>query len=183
MEKKKLYWLYNPLTKLHKIGSSDDVEFRVSKLEPANGTDLFLICTLESKCSYQLEKLIHKALENVRERGEWFSITLIDLFLLKNILNKITSGYIHTHKDGSKTRYRYFEIGELQWTDFSKKYFQSFEDELLNFFELLNEQNILKDKIESRILKEETETDMDFDSLKNMLNSVNEDLGKMNTLK
>lgn len=70
-----VYLMFNPLTKLTKIGVSDNVEARKTSLEMASGCRLEIIYTTKHLlCGEKYEADAHKALSQYRVLGEWFNL-------------------------------------------------------------------------------------------------------------
>lgn len=74
-----VYMLYNPLTKLYKIGISDDFKRRFESLQCQSGMELKPILYLELQDGYDepanhIEGFLHKYYKNKHEIGEWYHL-------------------------------------------------------------------------------------------------------------
>jgi len=70
-----IYVIYNPYTKLTKIGVSSNLEKRLQSLSNACGVKLY--CAFKSKAvenATHIESSLHNRFANHRQMGEWFSI-------------------------------------------------------------------------------------------------------------
>jgi hypothetical protein len=74
MNKQYLYWLYNPTTKLTKIGITENFERRYSQIECACGCDIVIIGAILSEFADKMESLCLAVLSKYRTKGEWFLI-------------------------------------------------------------------------------------------------------------
>lgn len=69
-----VYVIYNPLTKLSKVGFTTDIVKRVSSIECASGMKVVLCYTTIPVYLYgKLEMWMHEEFANDRKIGEWFS--------------------------------------------------------------------------------------------------------------
>lgn len=76
-----LYILYNPLTKLIKIGISSSFERRLKQIENACGCDLVMICKIKCEYTQKIESFLLTIFSNLKVKGEWFDFSkYIDAF-------------------------------------------------------------------------------------------------------
>jgi len=72
-----LYVIYNPLTKMVKIGVTSDLRQRLHSLRYCSGCPLELsYYTKPLMDAYKLEDALHEHFKNYRGIGEWFSVDL-----------------------------------------------------------------------------------------------------------
>lgn len=69
-----VYFVFDPNAKRFKIGSTHNLQSRISNLRTAN-PDIVLMRSITSKEYEDLEKQAHKYFENYHYKGEWFNIT------------------------------------------------------------------------------------------------------------
>lgn len=69
-----LYVLYNPSTKLTKIGKTKSIKKRIMQLDSANGVRLIEVYTKECEDMHKVEKEYHERFKNHRKIGEWFDL-------------------------------------------------------------------------------------------------------------
>ncbi len=86
-----VYLIYNPSSKLYKVGKTTNIEERLRQLKCQSGCFLELLgyIELEEDCdesSEYLERYIHKLFKSKRVLGEWFSLNIKDVLFLKALM-------------------------------------------------------------------------------------------------
>ena len=79
-----VYLMYNPGTKLFKIGKSKRVRDRLSDIRNAAGMPIKLIGVIsaESDNPHSIEEFLHKYFKEKRRIGEWFELSKTEIFRL-----------------------------------------------------------------------------------------------------
>ena len=75
------YWIYNPTTKLTKVGITDNYDRRFSQIENGCGCGIIPVGILVSDYADKLESLTLSVLSKHKTKGEWFSLSIEDLEL------------------------------------------------------------------------------------------------------
>ena len=97
-----VYLVYNPVTKLTKIGVSMNVDRRFQELENSNGVKLILYFfivlekNVDENASY-IERFLHDNFKEKRKLGEWFKLNKKDFLIIKRFLYKIDGIYIYDY--------------------------------------------------------------------------------------
>jgi len=99
-----IYVLYNPTSKLTKIGVSDNVKARKSAIEQACGCPLDLMYfSKHLLCAEKYETEVHVKFKNYRKLGEWFDI-LDHISVIEEIADTIKTAtedpIVETYKKG-----------------------------------------------------------------------------------
>jgi hypothetical protein len=82
-----VYVLYNPKSKLVKIGKTKSPKSRFSTLSNQNGSTFKYFITEQIYIESLVEKVMHNKFSNKRKKGEWFDIGFDDAVLeLKSLL-------------------------------------------------------------------------------------------------
>lgn len=101
-EKEKLYIVYNPITKLTKIGITVNIDRRIQELENSSGISLILSMYIvlekgvDESAGY-IEKFLHDNFKEKRKRGEWFKLSLKDFAVIRSFLYAIDGLYIYDY--------------------------------------------------------------------------------------
>jgi hypothetical protein len=69
-----LYWVYNPATKLTKIGITENHKRRIEQIECACGCEVICIGLIESFFVNNIESLCLSVLSEYKTKGDWFSL-------------------------------------------------------------------------------------------------------------
>ena len=91
---KYLYVLYCPLTKLTKIGITNNVRGRLRKLSCSIGSDVVTLLVLECQVGVDekpkdLEAYLHNYFKGKRKCGEWFDLNIKDLIKIRQFIYAI----------------------------------------------------------------------------------------------
>jgi hypothetical protein len=76
-------YLIGPSNGTYKIGKTIDLASRVKQLTLPHGADV--LHTIQCENFDWLEKYLHKAFHHCRVKGEWFSLTPLEVEIVKNI--------------------------------------------------------------------------------------------------
>lgn len=68
-----LYWLYNPTTKLTKIGITENLDQRLKQIENACGCEVKLVAYATFEHASITERFLLSLLSNCRTKGEWIN--------------------------------------------------------------------------------------------------------------
>jgi len=85
-----VYIFFNPITKLSKIGISDNPDRRKRGVETTSGMEVELLLLIDLEFGYDenriiVEKLLHRFFAQKRNIGEWFNLTTRDLISIRNL--------------------------------------------------------------------------------------------------
>lgn len=85
-----VYVVYNPTTKLTKIGITGDFTQRINMLSTQGGVRLTPIVALRLERYYDekaedIERFLHKFFHNKRELGEWFGLNIKDYIQIRDL--------------------------------------------------------------------------------------------------
>lgn len=69
-----IYAVYNPMTKLTKIGITEDLDRRVRQIERGIGGTIKILTWADVEFAAEMEKFIHALLSEYRTIGEWFEL-------------------------------------------------------------------------------------------------------------
>jgi hypothetical protein len=69
---------------LTKIGISNNLQSRLKSLQAGNGRELLVLFSVELENAFEIEQKLHKKFREKRLVGEWFSLTLSDIAIIKN---------------------------------------------------------------------------------------------------
>lgn len=89
-----VYVLYNPITKLFKIGVSTNMKQRISNIQTSSGCNVYTVMVLEldpyyDENVYTVESLLHKFFNKKRIKGEWFNLNIKDIIQIRNLFYSI----------------------------------------------------------------------------------------------
>ena len=76
----------------YKIGVTKDLNRRIKTLQTGNVSSLKLSCSFKTDYPYRLEGMLHKTLQEYRERSEWYGLpepVIADFYNLCLKLNNI----------------------------------------------------------------------------------------------
>lgn len=100
-----VYCIYSPLTKLVKIGKSENLPSRMSSIKASIGHSTELICAVQCSNYSYFESVMHKHYKKNRKDGEWFDLPQSEFCKLKpTLLNYIecADGVVEAIKEGDK---------------------------------------------------------------------------------
>ena len=85
-----VYLILNPISKLCKIGITNQPRIRHSQLQNQSGMPLFPLLVLELEAGFDesggmIEKFLHRFYKEKRKYGEWFDLTIKDIIKIKNL--------------------------------------------------------------------------------------------------
>lgn len=69
-----VYLIQDLYNNTYKIGVTNDLEKRMRNLQTGNTCELKLVCSFKTEYPYRLETMLHRSLEQYREKNEWFSL-------------------------------------------------------------------------------------------------------------
>ncbi|MBM5782937.1 MAG: GIY-YIG nuclease family protein [Pelagibacterales bacterium] len=89
-----LYVIYCKHTKLTKIGITNNPTVRLMQLQNSSGVEMNYLMVLELEANYDekpevIERFLHKYFKNKKTFGEWFSLSIKDILLIKFLLINI----------------------------------------------------------------------------------------------
>lgn len=89
-----VYVIYNPATRLTKIGITGNLSERKRNIETACGSELEVLLWLLPEPGYDesahyIEATLHAILKEKRARGEWFRLGVRDIIQLRNVFYRI----------------------------------------------------------------------------------------------
>lgn len=73
-----VYVVYNPKTKLTKIGRSTNPKSRIKSLAFGAGCDLKELAIVRVEDCSQVENMLHKKFNHARKVGEWFKLDIVE---------------------------------------------------------------------------------------------------------
>lgn len=125
-EKKCVYLIANPVTKLCKIGITDNLYSRVQNLRSQSGCNLSVLIAIELELGYDepavlIEQVIHEFFHQKRIGGEWFNLNIKDIIQIKNLLYGIEGDWIEDNikfvlqHHGYIRNYKYYEDDKLRY--------------------------------------------------------------------
>lgn len=68
---------------IYKVGFSHSPDIRLANLESVEKCNLTTIFTRQTKWAQQIERLIHRSLTSQRLRGEWYTLSEIEVLALQ----------------------------------------------------------------------------------------------------
>lgn len=94
-----VYLVCNPLTKLYKIGITNNPKGRFAQIRNASGMDILEMILLELEIGYDenanyIEKYLHNYFKPKRKFGEWFSLNLNDVLSIRDLFYDIEGDMI-----------------------------------------------------------------------------------------
>lgn len=97
-----IYLFRNPLSKLCKIGISNNPTVRFQKLQTESGIKLQKLLILELEINYDespeyIEKYLHNYFKNKRVIGEWFNLSIKDIIQIRNLFYCIEGDWIEDY--------------------------------------------------------------------------------------
>ena len=103
-----VYLILNPISKLCKIGITNQPRTRHSQLQNQSGMPLFPLLVLEVEAGYDesgemIEKFLHRFYKEKRKYGEWFDLTVKDIIQIKNLFWFIEGASIDDNLKNYKT--------------------------------------------------------------------------------
>jgi hypothetical protein len=78
-----IYFIFNPITNLCKIGRTQNVYQRHKELERQNGVELIILNSFqceEDEHSVDMERAFHQIYKLKRQKGEWFKLSVYDIY-------------------------------------------------------------------------------------------------------
>ncbi len=76
--------------KLHKIGyTRRTIEQRIKEFKTGNASDIYLVDSFQSEWGTKIEAQLHRIYKSKKIGGEWFDLTLEDIFDFKDHCQKI----------------------------------------------------------------------------------------------
>lgn len=81
-----------------KIGKTKDINKRINSLQTGNGGNLKIIDYFESNYSNKLEKYLHNIFSHENTVGEWFTLSVSEIYEFKTICKKMEKIYISLEK-------------------------------------------------------------------------------------
>ncbi len=90
-----IYVIYNPISKLTKIGITTNLQQRLSSISTMNGIRIEIICTgtvfaeIDQSAIY-IERFLHYTFKEFRMIGEWFNLSDLQHTKIQTFLNTIT---------------------------------------------------------------------------------------------
>ena len=85
-----VYVVYNPKTKLTKIGRSTNPKSRIKSLAFGAGCDLKELAIVRVEDCSQVENMLHKKFNHARKMGEWFKLNEVETEELVKELESLT---------------------------------------------------------------------------------------------
>ena len=85
-----VYLFRNPITKLCKVGVTDNPLRRLRQICTSSGMEVENLITLKCEVDYDedpkfIEQFIHKHYKKKREIGEWFNFSIKDIIEVRNL--------------------------------------------------------------------------------------------------
>lgn len=82
-----------------KIGATTNIESRMKSFKTTFDKGVFLIGFIETNTPFQLEKEIHNDFAEKRKKGEFFNLSHVDIFNIRDVYDlKLKSSYINNQK-------------------------------------------------------------------------------------
>lgn len=106
-----VYLIHNPVSKLTKIGITDNPKKRIDKIRTESGIDvwfLFGLCLQEEydESPMYVESWLHAHFKNKRRIGEWFELSYRDIIYTTELFMEIEGEDIIDQIDYHKNIYR-----------------------------------------------------------------------------
>lgn len=71
-----VYLIQDIYNNTYKIGVTKNLEKRIKALQTGNTCELKLVESFKTDYPYRLETMLHRSLEQYREKNEWFSLPI-----------------------------------------------------------------------------------------------------------
>lgn len=71
-----VYLIQDVYNNTYKIGVTKNLEKRMRNLQTGNTCELRLVDSFKTEYPYRLESMLHRSLEQYREKNEWFSLPI-----------------------------------------------------------------------------------------------------------
>jgi len=126
-EKLCVYLIGNPVTKLCKIGITDNIYSRIQNLRSQSGCNLSVLISIELELGYDepavlIEQVLHEFFHQKRVGGEWFNLNFKDIIQIRNVFYGIGGDWIEDNvnfvlqHNGFIKNYKYYEDEKLRYS-------------------------------------------------------------------
>lgn len=94
-----VYLVANEITRLCKIGITNNIDNRIGQIRTANGVGIDLLVCIELEVGYDenakyIENYLHTFFKHKRTFGEWFKLNAKDILAIRNLFYEIFGDYI-----------------------------------------------------------------------------------------